>query len=431
MLETINRKNYERFLIDFADGKLSAEQHALVLLFLEQNPDIAEEFEGILNIELEPNNYDSVNIDTLKQSIHKQPIINNKNYEHYFIAYHEGDINAEEKLCVEEFVTMNPQLRKEFMLFQKVAFDTSNDTTQIDKSDLKRIVLSNGKTLLYKDFYNYCIAYHEGDLDTHNIEIIENTIHNSPLAATIFNSFANLKIQYNNEIIFPDKASLKKKGALVIGSFVRYVASVAAALAFVLLYYFVGQIEFDNTSDIKNSLDIATIKEKTHISSNISNSNDNNNNTVKENYPKDNTSSRLHSTTKSNNHLRQKSIATVKNIQEITNVGQSSLDMKLLTINIQEQFVVDIDTGYYLVIASNDNNLIERNLPTSIKSTIRKIRRLLINEKEELKAETPRNTIINVTQFAIAGFNKMTESNYTLNGLDVSDKLVKEKEEMK
>ena len=48
----INRSNYEVWFIDYADGKLSHEHVAELLLFLEENPDLKNEFGFFEPVEL-------------------------------------------------------------------------------------------------------------------------------------------------------------------------------------------------------------------------------------------------------------------------------------------------------------------------------------------------------------------------------------------
>ena len=48
----INRSNYEVWFIDYADGQLSPEQVAELLLFLEENPDLKNEFTLFEQVEL-------------------------------------------------------------------------------------------------------------------------------------------------------------------------------------------------------------------------------------------------------------------------------------------------------------------------------------------------------------------------------------------
>jgi len=51
---TINRNNYEAFIIDFIDGNLSPALRDELLVFLNQNPDIADEIDGIDGLILTP-----------------------------------------------------------------------------------------------------------------------------------------------------------------------------------------------------------------------------------------------------------------------------------------------------------------------------------------------------------------------------------------
>jgi hypothetical protein len=44
---SINRNNYETYLIDYLDGTLHPNEVAEVLLFLEQHADIKQEFEAM------------------------------------------------------------------------------------------------------------------------------------------------------------------------------------------------------------------------------------------------------------------------------------------------------------------------------------------------------------------------------------------------
>ncbi len=406
MQEIINRHNYERFLIDFADGTLSADQHALVVLFLEENPDIAEEFENMLQIELEPSNESCNNIESLKKNIYQTLTIDKKNYEHYFIAYAEGDLNSEEMKQVEDFVADNYELEKEFTLYQNIVLKIDDNEQSIEKVNLRRIVLANNNSITENEFNNLCIAYYEGDLSPQDVEIINKTIEYSELAASIFNSFANIKIAPNLHIVYPNKSALKKKGIIVFANFARIGTSVAAAIAFVLLYYF--SIKTDIVEPDYNVIYPSRIT--------ISNKAVNVNNMYSSNVDtiitttiakKDNYKNKISS-------IKRKKLA-LQNIRSISNnillSSKPDIEMSLIRVAMQTQFVNEIDSGYYLVVADNSNNIIEKNLPASFKNTLRKLKRMFIKEKEEIKAEPPRTTIMNVAKFAIAGYNKLTENN--------------------
>jgi len=49
-MSKINRHNYEEFFLDYHEGNLSGEQKAMVILFVESNDDLLEEFYTFKNV---------------------------------------------------------------------------------------------------------------------------------------------------------------------------------------------------------------------------------------------------------------------------------------------------------------------------------------------------------------------------------------------
>jgi hypothetical protein len=47
-----DRTSYEIWLVDYLDGNLDSGQAGLLMAFIEENPDIKEEFEGLSGIVL-------------------------------------------------------------------------------------------------------------------------------------------------------------------------------------------------------------------------------------------------------------------------------------------------------------------------------------------------------------------------------------------
>ena len=52
----INKNNYEAFFLDYHEGNLSPQQVADLLLFIEQHPELEEEFESFENFSIADNN---------------------------------------------------------------------------------------------------------------------------------------------------------------------------------------------------------------------------------------------------------------------------------------------------------------------------------------------------------------------------------------
>ena len=111
----INKSNYENYVIDYLDGNLNAVENDCFVAFLEDNPDIKDELFDLDNIELIPEEKEFLEKDTLK----KQPIasvhgINELNYEEWFIAHFEGDLNETQTSSLLDFIDKNPGLSEEY-----------------------------------------------------------------------------------------------------------------------------------------------------------------------------------------------------------------------------------------------------------------------------------------------------------------------------
>jgi len=121
-MNRINRNNYESYLIDLMEGNLDAQTGEELMQFLDENPDIKEEFEKFENVSLEPEPVAFKGKSELKQKI-IIPVgdIDEDNFENFFIAWHENDLSPKERESVEQFVTKNPFLKKEFELFGSLA----------------------------------------------------------------------------------------------------------------------------------------------------------------------------------------------------------------------------------------------------------------------------------------------------------------------
>ena len=135
----INRNNYEAFLIDYLDGTLDAVMVAELLLFLEDNPDISEEFEGLEDVSLESQNIPFEEKNYLKKTEIKTIAgIGENNFEDYFIAFYENDLSSKEVGNLENFLIANSQLQAEFDLHKKLLLHKDESTVYQHKEKLKR-----------------------------------------------------------------------------------------------------------------------------------------------------------------------------------------------------------------------------------------------------------------------------------------------------
>lgn len=140
----INRNNYEIYFLDYMDGNLDPALIDELLMFMEENPGLKEEFE---DFELISVPVESSVIFKDKNSLKKNHVtgvdnINSTNYQNYFIASLENDLNAEELNQLKLFLKKNPSLTKEYNLFENTFLKPDKKIVFADKKTLKRYPFS-------------------------------------------------------------------------------------------------------------------------------------------------------------------------------------------------------------------------------------------------------------------------------------------------
>jgi tellurite resistance protein len=116
---SINRDNYEEYFLLYADNELADSEKIEVLRFIRENPDLEDEFKMLLGTVLKPAEQPKIN----KSFLYKTPadaLINDKNYEEYFVAWYDEELNDSEQAALEKFIKLHPHLQQEFELFGKV-----------------------------------------------------------------------------------------------------------------------------------------------------------------------------------------------------------------------------------------------------------------------------------------------------------------------
>lgn len=115
----INRSNYEAYLLDLSEGNLSDELLYELNSFLASNPDLDTDLIDDFPI-LE---------DEITEHIDKELLtfdsITPANRKHFFIAYHEGDLDTSGQNKVTDFISKNPEFNLEFNQFSKLSLKPS------------------------------------------------------------------------------------------------------------------------------------------------------------------------------------------------------------------------------------------------------------------------------------------------------------------
>jgi hypothetical protein len=135
----INRNNYEELFLLYVDNELSASERMAVESFVSQNPDLKEELTRLKQSTLRPDNSISFNHKELLMSESGgNAVINNTNYEEFFLLYTDGELDSAGKKAVEEFASHHTYLHEELALLQRARLDP-DDT-----------ILFEHKEILYK-----------------------------------------------------------------------------------------------------------------------------------------------------------------------------------------------------------------------------------------------------------------------------------------
>ena len=128
----IDINNYEAFLLDHAEGALSAELTAELILFLAQHPELAVDLDELKDLTLVA---DEVKLDN-KQHLKRleSDLVNDEQ----MVAYLEKQLTVEETQVVEKSISANAWLQKELELYRHTILVPDGGIIFEDKEDLKR-----------------------------------------------------------------------------------------------------------------------------------------------------------------------------------------------------------------------------------------------------------------------------------------------------
>lgn len=210
---TINRNNYEIYIIDYLDGNLSPAQVDELLLFLNQNPDIKEEVDGLENTLPEAAEEPAVFTGkaALKQLDPSRPgSIKRDDHETWFIAAVEGTLSEDEMLILDDFLKENPDLQKDFDLFMATKLEADANVVFQDKDLLKQPETDTSATIDADNFEAWCVAAVEGTLSAEQQNELDNYLQEHPELIREYKLFEATRLQPDQEVVFENKHELKQ-----------------------------------------------------------------------------------------------------------------------------------------------------------------------------------------------------------------------------
>ncbi len=147
----VNENNYQEYIVDYYDNKLSAAQQKGLMSFLDRHPDCKLEFTAFGEFQVEPDASITFDKSTLrKNEIIAENKINEDNYEAFLIEDLENTISKEDKEDLNSFRNKNPQLEHEFKTVSQLKLVPDLNLSYPNKDALKKtIVLPFYQRLLY------------------------------------------------------------------------------------------------------------------------------------------------------------------------------------------------------------------------------------------------------------------------------------------
>ena len=162
--------------------------------------------------------------------------IKRENYELFFVDYFDGNLSEELTRELFAFLEKHPDLKAEFEAFEPVALHPDKVTFP-GKDHLKKPAIISVGAINESNFEDYLIAHHEGDLSETEQRELKAFLNENPSLQKEDKLFALLKLHPDKEIVFKDKDSLKKRGAVL--PFTRVSRWVAAASILLLAALYV------------------------------------------------------------------------------------------------------------------------------------------------------------------------------------------------
>jgi hypothetical protein len=135
--ERISIFNYEAFYLDHLEGTLGDEDTALLLAFLDKNPQLQLEEDSLPSLFAEDITLSQRDKNALKQTDDDE-LIAFANVEYFMIANAEGILTADKQHELTLFIETHPQLEKDNVYFNSLTLSPNLNEVYSDKQGLKK-----------------------------------------------------------------------------------------------------------------------------------------------------------------------------------------------------------------------------------------------------------------------------------------------------
>jgi hypothetical protein len=223
----IDINNYEAFLLDYIEGNLSAEDAAELMLFLEANPALQVDLEGLQDIIVTP---DEILPRTGQfEHLKKPETIDLAQFDELAVKVLEGEATQIEVEQLNEVVAAIPSFEKAWKAFQLTKLKAPTIVLE-NKADFYRSMVPQ------KSFDELAVASLEGEITASDQVQLDLLIASSEENQKQWAAFQLTKLKASSEV-FENKDSLyRKAGGRLVPMWFR-AAAAASVAAFVGLFF--------------------------------------------------------------------------------------------------------------------------------------------------------------------------------------------------
>ncbi len=151
IMEEVNRNNYEEYFLLYIDKELSTVEGLMVEDFIQKNPDLAEEFNILVETKLQQDH--SISLNDKNELIRSEAFIHTENFTDISLLYIDHELTPGENLLVEKFYHEHPELKPEFIALQNTILPPEH----IIFADKKSLYKHEGK-VRYMAWKKYAVA---------------------------------------------------------------------------------------------------------------------------------------------------------------------------------------------------------------------------------------------------------------------------------
>lgn len=221
-MNSINLENYEAFLLDYAEGNLSAELSAELMLFLAQHPELSVDLEGLSEFRLSADDHpEASNFSHLKKS----ELGLSEALDKLLFARMEGAADAAIEAEIARILKLEPKLERHYRAFMQTRL--SVDVDQILPN--KQALYQSSDFELWWD--EALMAELDGTLSVEMKARLDALADRNPQLKRERSLMHHARLEAEH-VVFPEKSKLYKTAATgrLIPLFLRYAA--AAVLVF-------------------------------------------------------------------------------------------------------------------------------------------------------------------------------------------------------